>query len=211
MQNFDYQTPTRLIFGKGVVEKLPEVMGQFGKKILLTYGGGSIKKIGLYDKVKELLKDFEIVELSGIQPNPKYDPSVLEGVKLCKENDVELVLVKAPTLYPYWYEEWDDQIKDFADENDLTYINFLDYQDEIGLDWTKDTYDGGLHLNLAGAEKLSEYFGQILANDFKISDRRGVKALDEYWSQVQTRYNAEIQRQTTNLKEYGNVHGPEGK
>ena len=52
MQNFDYQTPTRLIFGQGVVEKIPEVMKQYGNKILLTYGGGSIKKIGLYDKVK---------------------------------------------------------------------------------------------------------------------------------------------------------------
>ncbi len=92
MQNFDYCTPTRLIFGQGVVEKLPEVMSRYGKKILLTYGGGSIKKLGLYDKVKELLRDFEIVELSGIQPNPKYDPSVLEGVKLCKENDVDVIL-----------------------------------------------------------------------------------------------------------------------
>ena len=92
MQNFDYQTPTRLIFGKGVVDKLPEVMGQFGKKILLTYGGGSIKKIGLYDKVKELLKDFDIYELSGIQPNPKYDPSVLDGVKICKENNIDVIL-----------------------------------------------------------------------------------------------------------------------
>lgn len=92
MQNFDYCTPTRLIFGQKVVEKLPEVMSKYGKKILLTYGGGSIKKIGLYDKVKELLKDFEIVELSGIQPNPKYDPSVLDGVKLCKENNVDVIL-----------------------------------------------------------------------------------------------------------------------
>lgn len=92
MQNFDYCTPTRLIFGQGVVEKLPEVMSNYGKKILLTYGGGSIKKIGLYDKVKEILKEFEIIELSGIQPNPKYDPSVLEGVKLCKENDVDVIL-----------------------------------------------------------------------------------------------------------------------
>ena len=92
MQNFDYMTPTRLIFGKDVIEKLPEVMAQFGKKILLTYGGGSIKKIGLYDKVKELLSGFEIIELSGIQPNPKYDPSVLDGVKLCKENDVDVIL-----------------------------------------------------------------------------------------------------------------------
>jgi hypothetical protein len=92
MRNFDYMTPTRLIFGKNVIEKLPEVMAQFGKKILLTYGGGSIKKIGLYDKVKELLSDFEIIELSDIQPNPKYDPSVLAGVKLCKENSVDLIL-----------------------------------------------------------------------------------------------------------------------
>ena len=92
MQNFDYMTPTRLIFGKGVISKLPEVMSSFGKKILLTYGGGSIKKIGLYDKVKELLKDSEIYELPGIQPNPKYDPSVLDGVRICKEKDIDVIL-----------------------------------------------------------------------------------------------------------------------
>lgn len=91
MQNFEYCTPTRIIFGKGVIEKLPEVLGGIGKKVLLTYGGGSIKKIGLYEKVKELLKDFEITELPGIQPNPKYDPSVLEGVRLCKENGIERI------------------------------------------------------------------------------------------------------------------------
>ncbi|MBP5222621.1 MAG: iron-containing alcohol dehydrogenase [Lachnospiraceae bacterium] len=92
MRNFDYQTPTRLIFGKGVIEKLPDVMSKFGKRILLAFGGGSIKKIGLYDKVKELLKEYEIYELSGIQPNPKYDPSVLDGVKICKENDIDVIL-----------------------------------------------------------------------------------------------------------------------
>ena len=93
MQNFDYMTPTRLIFGKGVVdEKLTAVMSGFGKKILLTYGGGSIKKIGLYDKVKELLKDYEIFELSDIQPNPKYDPSVLDGVRICKDNNIDVIL-----------------------------------------------------------------------------------------------------------------------
>ena len=92
MQNFDYQTPTRLIFGKGVVEKLPEVLAPLGKKVLLTYGGGSIKKTGLYQKVLELLKGFEIVELSGIQPNPKYNPSVLEGVRLCKEHKIDVIL-----------------------------------------------------------------------------------------------------------------------
>ena len=92
MQNFDYHCPTRLIFGKGVIEKLPKVMAGFGPKVLLTYGGGSIKKIGLYQKVLELLPDKQIVELSGIQPNPKYDPSVLEGVRLCKEHKVDVIL-----------------------------------------------------------------------------------------------------------------------
>ena len=91
MQNFDYCTPTRLIFGKDAIKSLPEVMKPW-KRILLTYGGGSIKKMGLYDKVKELLKDFEIYELSGIQPNPKYNPSVLEGVKICKEKNIDVIL-----------------------------------------------------------------------------------------------------------------------
>ena len=92
MQSFDYCTPTRLIFGKDSIEKLPQVLKPLGKKVLLTYGGGSIKKIGLYDKVKALLTDFVLVELSGIQPNPKYDPSVLDGVRLCKAHDVDVIL-----------------------------------------------------------------------------------------------------------------------
>ena len=92
MQNFNYQTPTRLIFGKGVVEQLPEVIAPFGRKVLLAYGGGSIKKIGLYKKVLELLKGYDIVELPGIQPNPKYDPSVLDGVRLCKEHGIDVIL-----------------------------------------------------------------------------------------------------------------------
>ena len=91
MQNFEYCTPTKLIFGRDVVEKLPEALAQYGRRVLLTYGGGSIKKIGLYDRVKELLPDFEITELSGIEPNPKYT-SVLEGIRLCKENDIEVIL-----------------------------------------------------------------------------------------------------------------------
>ena len=92
MQNFDYMTPTRLIFGKEAIEKLPAVMSAFGKRVLLTYGGGSIKKLGLYDKVISMLTDYEIFELPGIQPNPKYDPSVLEGVRICKEKQVDVIL-----------------------------------------------------------------------------------------------------------------------
>ena len=92
MQNFDYMTPTRLIFGRESIVKLPEVMLPLGKRVLLTYGGGSIKKIGLYDRVKELMQGFEVVELPGIQPNPKYNPSVLDGVRLCKEHNIDVIL-----------------------------------------------------------------------------------------------------------------------
>lgn len=92
IQNFDYHTPTRVIFGKGVVERLPEVMRPLGRRVLLTYGGGSIKRMGLYQKVMELMKDFDVVELPGIAPNPKYDPSVLDGVRLCKEHRIEAIL-----------------------------------------------------------------------------------------------------------------------
>lgn len=90
--NFNYFTPTKLFFGKGVIKDLPGVVGQYGKNVLLTYGGGSIKKMGLYDEVYKLLEGFNIVELSGIEPNPKYDPSVLTGAKLCKENAVDVIL-----------------------------------------------------------------------------------------------------------------------
>ena len=93
MVNFDYQTPTRLIFGRGVVqEKLHDVMEIFGKRVLITWGGGSIKRSGLYDQVRDILKDKEIYELPGIEPNPKYDPSVLDGVRICKEKNIDVIL-----------------------------------------------------------------------------------------------------------------------
>ncbi len=90
MYPFELYLPTKLIFGKDSIEKLPEIMKPY-KRILLTYGGGSIKKIGIYDKVKELLADKEITELSGIAPNPKVD-SAREGVKLAREHKCEVIL-----------------------------------------------------------------------------------------------------------------------
>lgn len=99
MKNFDYQTPTRLVFGKGVVnEKLASVMNQYGKRVLVTYGGGSIKRKvaghakSLYDEVMDILAGKEVFELPGIQPNPKFNPSVLEGVHLCQEHHIDVIL-----------------------------------------------------------------------------------------------------------------------
>lgn len=92
INNFYYSTPTELMFGKGMINELPNILNRFGKNVLLTYGGGSIKKSGLYDEVYKLLKDFNVYELSGIEPNPKYDPSVINGAKLCKENNIDVIL-----------------------------------------------------------------------------------------------------------------------
>lgn len=94
-------------------------------------------------------------------------------LKLCEENNIELVLVKAPTLYPYWYEEYDKQIKDFAKENDIDYYNLKDYANIIGIDYSKDTYDGGLHLNLTGATKLSKFFARVLSSRYDLTNYKG--------------------------------------
>lgn len=90
-------------------------------------------------------------------------------LKLCQDNDIELVLVKAPSLYPYWYSEYDDNISLYAKENGIDYYNLLDVVDEIGLDYTVDTYDGGLHLNLTGATKLSKYFAHVLVDNYDLN------------------------------------------
>ena len=93
MQNYVHAIPTKVYFGKGQIERLPEALAAFGKRVLLAYGGGSIKRIGLYDKIMALLHagGFTVTELSGIEPNPRIE-SVAEGVRLCKENHIDVIL-----------------------------------------------------------------------------------------------------------------------
>ena len=93
MNNFYFHLPTEVYFGKGQIKKLPEILSGLGKKALLVYGGGSIKRSGLYDEVLSLCKQSgtELFELSGIDPNPRVE-SVREGAKICKENDIDVVL-----------------------------------------------------------------------------------------------------------------------
>ena len=77
---------------------------------------------------------------------------------LCEENGSELVLIKAPTnSWAYWwYDEWDEQIRKYAADKELAYYNFIDLTEDIGIDYTTDTYDGGVHLNVYGADKMTE-------------------------------------------------------
>lgn len=114
--------------------------------------------------------------------------------KLCKENDIQLILIKAPSLYPYWYDEWEAQMEEFAAENGLLYINFLELVEETGLDFSTDTYDAGLHLNLSGAEKVSRYLGRVLREE-GVPDRRGEEELQEIWQEKIRLYEQDKEEQ----------------
>lgn len=123
--------------------------------------------------------------------------------RLCRENGIELILIKSPSIYPYWYDEWDAQIVDYAEKNGLTYINFLNLTDETGIDMQTDTYDSGLHLNLSGAEKLSAYFGGILAEDFGLEDHRGDEEFSLVWDAKADAYHDEQAAQAAEIAQYG--------
>ena len=120
---------------------------------------------------------------------------------LCEEKGITLVLVKAPSLYPYWYDQWEQQIEDYAQAHGLLYINFLELIDETGLDFSTDTYDAGLHLNLSGAEKISRYLGQMLREQIGLEDRRSDAHLSALWQEKIAAYEHELREQYAALGE----------
>lgn len=93
MNNFTFQNPTKIIFGKNTVQLVGKETKKYGKKVLLHYGGGSIKKSGLYQQVVDSLNEagVDFVELGGVQPNPRLT-LVHEGIKLCRDEKVDFIL-----------------------------------------------------------------------------------------------------------------------
>lgn len=93
MNPFIYNIPTKVYFGENQLSNLGAELSRFGKRVLLTYGGGSIKRIGLYDKVIKELSNagLDVFELSGIEPNPRIE-SVREGARMCKEHGIGVLL-----------------------------------------------------------------------------------------------------------------------
>ena len=94
MNNFKYYTPTEVAFGKGTVEKAPELIKKYGgSRVLIHYGGQSAVKSGLIDRVKKALDEAGIfhVELGGVVPNPHLE-KVYEGIELAKANDIDFLL-----------------------------------------------------------------------------------------------------------------------
>ncbi|WP_404404506.1 iron-containing alcohol dehydrogenase [Jeotgalibacillus malaysiensis] len=93
MDTFTFYNPVKLIFGKDQVEQLKEEVPKYGNKVLMVYGGGSIKKNGLYDQIKGLLKeiDAEVFELSGVEPNPRLTTAE-KGIDIAKKENIDFIL-----------------------------------------------------------------------------------------------------------------------
>ena len=92
MYNFTFHVPTTIHFGKGQISHLADLAG-YGKKVLLCYGGGSIKRNGIYDQATKILSDagLQIFELSGVEPNPRIQ-TVRRGVELCRKESIDMIL-----------------------------------------------------------------------------------------------------------------------
>lgn len=93
MDNFIYHNPTKLFFGKGQIAALPQELEKYGKKILIVYGGGSIKRNGVYNQVMEKLEEAgaTVFELAGVEPNPRIS-TVRKGVEICKREGIDFIL-----------------------------------------------------------------------------------------------------------------------
>ena len=116
-----------------------------------------------------------------------FDPrcwDYLEKIRLlCEEKGISLILMKAPALYPAWYDQWDQQIARYAADHGLTYINCMKDPEAIGIDFSHDTYDGGIHMNVYGAEKVARFLGPELLKVPGVSDRRQEEALAVRWEE----------------------------
>ncbi len=89
MNNFEFSNPVKVVFGKGSIARLSALIPE-GSKVLMVYGGGSIKKNGIYDQVTKALKDFEVTEFPGIEANPHYE-TCMKAVEIVKEKKIDFL------------------------------------------------------------------------------------------------------------------------
>ena len=112
-------------------------------------------------------------------------------VALCHEKGIELILIKSPCLYPAWYQEWDDWLESYAEKNGVTYINAIPLMDQMGIDLSTDTYDGGIHLNVYGAEKYTRWLGAYLQDRGLVEDQRLDAVAAARYTELRDRYERE--------------------
>lgn len=145
-------------------------------------------------------------ETEEVEPLGENSMHYLDLIRtLCEENDIELLLVKAPSVSPKWYDEWDEEIVEYADKYNLNYINYLNLVDEIGIDYTTDTYDEGLHMNYQGALKCADYLGQYLTENYNLKDLCLDKEISKVWEEKAKQQEELKEAQLQELDKYGEL------
>lgn len=140
------------------------------------------------------------------QPFGSYPLAYLDKIRtLCEETGIQLILIKAPSLAPQWYPSDNEQVTAYAAEHNLPYLNFYELLKETGIDYETDTYDGGLHMNLSGANKLSAYLGQVLAGQYGIPDHRNDSKLAAAYEKKISFYEEMKKAQQEELDRYGEI------
>lgn len=109
-------------------------------------------------------------------------------IKLCADNNIQLLLFKTPSYHPKWDENYDGDIRFIADKYNVAYHDFDNDTEAIGLDYTTDTPDGGGHLNCSGANKFSAYLGAYIKENYDVVDHRGDAAYEKVWQEKLQRY-----------------------
>lgn len=176
MLNFNYSIGTKIFFGKDKIDVLAENIKKYGSKVLLVYGGGSIKKSGLFDKISDIFNKNEIrfFELSGVEPNPRIS-SVRRGIEICRKNDIDIILAVGGGSvidcskvigagYYYTGDPWDIVL----DSSKITKV--LPIATILTLSATGSEMDSGAVIsNLDTSEKLPT-FNEDMAPKFSILD-----------------------------------------
>ena len=124
---------------------------------------------------------------------------------LCESEGIAFVLVKAPSVSPVWYDEYEEQVVSYAEKYDLPYINYLKLLNETGIDYDTDTYDMGLHMNLSGAKKMTAYLGSFLVSKYGLKSHAGDMELEKVWKEKGAFYDKMKAEQEEQIEKYGGI------
>ncbi len=148
----------------------------------------------------------QLTQRDGTETFGSYPMEYLNRIRtLCEEKGILLIFMKAPSLAPQWYDSDNRQIVDYAAKYNIPYINFYELLEETGIDYETDTYDGGLHMNLSGADKLSEYLGRELVEKYGMEDHRNEPQTAEVYEEKYQFYMEMKEKQQEELDRYGEI------
>ena len=155
----------------------------------------------------------DTVPFTGFPPQtPLIDPSFGDNAmyyldkiyELCESNGIELILYRAPIDFG-WYDQWDENVEEYAASHGLIYLNLCDYKEQMGLDMSVDTYDGGIHLNLNGANKASSFLGSYLTAHYDLTDFRNDPEVSAIYDEKIEFYDFMREDQMREIEQYGQL------